>query len=118
MATKDTKNLISIVTPKLLRRLAGERYFGRGETYFAKGTVRSLQTHNGGVKAVVQGTRRYRVHLWVEGGDLCHDCTCPVGHDGEFCKHCVAVGLAWHAGNMSGEVSAGGDDPCYLAAGP
>jgi uncharacterized Zn finger protein len=39
--------------------------------------------------AKVQGTRPYRVELWIEEGDLEYSCTCPVGADGEFCKHCV-----------------------------
>lgn len=101
MPTDEAKELTTVVTPRLLRRVAGERFFGRGEAYFAEGAVRSLRLDGGGIKAVVQGTRRYRVHLWAEDGDLGHDCTCPVGRDGEFCKHCVAVGLAWHAGGQS-----------------
>ena len=101
MPTDEPKELTTVVTPRLLRRVAGERFFGRGEAYFAEGAVRSLRRDGGGVKAVVQGTRRYRVHLWAEDGDLGYDCTCPVGRDGEFCKHCVAVGLAWHAGGQS-----------------
>ena len=94
----DAENLTAILTPKLVRRVAGVRFFARGEAYFAGGAVRSLRGDGGAVKAVVQGTRRYRVRLWVEDGDLCHDCTCPIGLDGAFCKHCVATGLAWHAG--------------------
>ncbi len=30
-------------------------------------------------------------------GALAYDCTCPLGGDGIFCKHCVAAGLAWLA---------------------
>ncbi|WP_146108833.1 SWIM zinc finger family protein [Chromatium okenii] len=26
------------------------------------------------------------------------DCTCPHADDGNFCKHCVAVGLTWLTG--------------------
>ncbi len=99
--TDEAKELTTVVTPKLLRRVAGERFFDRGEAYFAEGAVRSLRRDGGGVKAVVQGTHRYRVHIWADDGDLGYDCTCPVGRDGEFCKHCVAVGLAWHAGGQS-----------------
>jgi uncharacterized Zn finger protein len=43
----------------------------------------------------VLGTRPYRVELWIEEDDLEYSCTCPMGADGEFCKHCVAVGLKW-----------------------
>ncbi len=98
---------VKIATPKHLLRLAGERFFGRGEAYFADGAVKSIRPYDGGVKAIVQGTRRYRVHLWAEDGELGYHCTCPIGHEGEFCKHCVAVGLAWHAGDGDGETGAG-----------
>ncbi|MCH8926963.1 MAG: hypothetical protein IH924_12655 [Proteobacteria bacterium] len=56
MATDEAKELTTVVTPRLLRRVAGERFFGRGEAYFAEGAVRSLRRDGGGVKAVVQGT--------------------------------------------------------------
>jgi uncharacterized Zn finger protein len=88
----------SILTPSVFRRLVGDRYFSRGEMYFADGAVLSLRGNDNGVEASVQGTHRYRVRLWVDDGDLDYDCTCPVGRDGELCKHCVAVGLAWCAG--------------------
>jgi uncharacterized Zn finger protein len=54
-----------------------------------------LTSDNGSIEAHVLGTRRYDVKLWVERGRLEYSCTCPVGIDGAFCKHCVAVGLAW-----------------------
>lgn len=43
----------------------------------------------------MQGAERYRVRLELAGGELERSCTCPVGREGLFCKHCVAVGLAW-----------------------
>ena len=51
------------------------------------------------ITARVQGTQPYRVKLWLAKKDLDYSCNCPVGADGEFCKHCVAVGLAWLDGN-------------------
>ncbi len=117
MPAEDAKDLTTLVTPRLLRRLAEERFFSRGEAYFADGAVRSLRPYDGGVKAAVQGTRRYRVHLWAQDGDLGYDCTCPVGRDGVFCKHCVAVGLAWHANGGGGEAGAGDDDPSVFTEG-
>jgi uncharacterized Zn finger protein len=32
---------------------------------------------------------------------LDYSCDCPLGVDGAFCKHCVAVGLAWLEGALS-----------------
>ena len=78
-----------------LRRMAGPRAFERGEDYCAGGQVRALGEHEDVITAKVLGTREYRVKLWVENGDLEFSCTCPVGTDGAFCKHGVAVGLAW-----------------------
>ena len=78
-----------------LRRMAGSRSYERGEGYHAGGRVRALLEHDGAITAKVRGTREYRVKLWAHGETLGFSCTCPVGDDGSFCKHCVAVGLAW-----------------------
>lgn len=69
----------------------------RGADYAAMGRVHGLAHDGQVVVAEVAGGRRYRVRLWVEDDRLAHVCTCPVGEDGRFCKHCVAVGLAWIA---------------------
>jgi uncharacterized Zn finger protein len=46
------------------------------------------------------------VRLWAEDG-LVFSCDCPLGLDGEFCKHCVAAGLAWLEGDFSGHAPGG-----------
>lgn len=56
------------------------------------------ERRGGAVGAEVRGSASYSVKLWAEGPDLAYACTCPRGDDGEFCKHCVAVGLAVLAG--------------------
>ena len=83
--------------------MAGGRFFERGEAYHASGAVKSIRAKDGGVAAIVDGTRRYRVRLRVEDGELEHDCSCPVGYEGDVCKHCVAVGPAWHAGEAEAD---------------
>ena len=80
--------------------LAGETYFERGEGYHRGGHVHDLVEHAGVVVAKVVGTEDYRVRLWSEDG-LDFACDCPLGVDGEFCKHCVAAGLAWLDGDFS-----------------
>ena len=40
------------------------------------------------------------MRLWAEDS-LVFSCDCPLGLDGEFCKHCVAAGLAWLDGDFS-----------------
>lgn len=87
--------LKTVLTHDALRRLAGARSFERGEDYFAAGQVISLVEHAGKLTATVQGSEDYCVRLSIRDGALDYDCTCPMGADGAFCKHCVAVGLAW-----------------------
>lgn len=83
-----------VFTRGAVRRLAGERFYERGEAYAASGRVKRLRVGDGEVTATVRGQRTYDVRLWVERGGPAHSCTCPVGEGGLFCKHCVAVGLA------------------------
>lgn len=94
------------LTRGVLVELAGRRYFERGEGYHRDGRVRALVEHEGVVVAKVLGTEEYRVRLWVEDG-LAYSCDCPLGLDGEFCKHCVAVGLAWLEDDLSGSAPGG-----------
>jgi uncharacterized Zn finger protein len=94
-------------TPAQLRTLAGDSYFARGEAYLRTGAVRSLSVGGSGVEAAVQGTRRYRVRLWIEDDALAFACTCPLGRDDVFCKHVVAVGLAWRAEGGAGTADVG-----------
>lgn len=92
------KNVIKMDT-NTLRRLGGPRSFERGEAYFEDGRVGSLVEDKGRITAFVHGSSKYRVKLWNEDGNLEYECSCPMGQDGDFCKHCVAVGLTWLAGS-------------------
>ncbi len=87
--------LAKLLNRRVLGTLAGQRSFKRGETYLAEGRVGLVASRSGALIATVHGTRPYRVELWAEGGQLGYACTCPVGGEGAFCKHCVALGLAW-----------------------
>lgn len=101
----------SLLDRARLRQLAGEDAFGRGERVFAAGRVRSLRAAADRASArVVGSTRLYRVKLWRSRGDLHHACTCPLGREGGFCKHAVAVGLAWLAGPGDDASQAEDDD--------
>jgi uncharacterized Zn finger protein len=95
LIAKDSSPFAAFLERDNLRRMAGARSFERGEDYFLNKQVKALAEHEGTITAKVQGTRPYRVELWIEEEDLEYSCTCPMGADGEFCKHCVAVGLAW-----------------------
>jgi len=78
-----------------VRALAGDLWFARGEAYFQEDRVKELIEHNGKRSAIVSGTRDYRVRLWTDETGLFYSCTCPLGDDLQFCKHCVAAALAW-----------------------
>ena len=97
MAMRANGELKQLLTRLKLRQLAGSRTFEHGADYFAAGQVVSLAEQNGKLTATVQGTEEYHVTLFAEGDAIASDCTCPMGSEGAFCKHCVAVGLAWLA---------------------
>lgn len=82
------------VDREALRRMAGKRAYERGLGYFEGGLVGQLAVVDGAIEAEVSGTLVYRSRLWRTGKQLDYSCTCPVGADGAFCKHVVAVGLA------------------------
>ena len=84
-----------ILTEDRILKLAGDTYFRRGLDYFERGLVKSMAEFDDLVTAEVHGTHTYQVHLWLQDGDFLHRCTCPLGADDLFCKHCVATGLAW-----------------------
>lgn len=77
-----------------LKRLAPNRSFARGEAYFKEGRVHSLATYDGTCTAIVSGQDDYCVTLRSTKGEIEYSCDCPIGIEGEFCKHLVAVGLA------------------------
>jgi uncharacterized Zn finger protein len=97
------KPLGGVLTESALRRMAGARSFERGMWYFNGKHVRSIASQTDEITGKVEGTHVYKVRLWVDRDSLNYSCTCPMGQDGECCKHCVALGLVW----LSQEASAG-----------
>lgn len=85
------------ITREALRDYAGPAVFQRGESYFREGVVMRLRDEGDKVAARVRGTETYDTELWTEGDELEYYCTCPHAEEGNFCKHCVAVGLAFLA---------------------
>ena len=86
-----------------LRQWAGDKSFLRGEEYFREGRVRGLKIEGRVVSARVNGRRPYKVRLWGQAsGGVEYSCDCPDGREGKFCRHCVAVGLAWLTGDERG----------------
>ena len=79
----------------LLRQLAGDAAYAAGEAYLGEGRVRQPQFAADRVTARVAGTRVYRAKIWRTRGELQYSCSCAQGKERVFCKHGVAVGLAW-----------------------
>src|SRR5665213_1357720 len=78
-----------------LRRLADGRSYERGTAYAAEGRVTALATDDTTVTAKVRGNEIYLVRMRAAKDGLDFSCTCPMGRDEDFCKHCVAVGLVY-----------------------
>lgn len=77
-----------------LRKLADPRTLMRGASYFQDRRVELGPVGPDAVEATVRGTMPYWVELRVSGGRPAWSCTCPVGAEGQFCKHAVAVAMA------------------------
>ena len=91
-----SSNLVDVLTLRAIQKLADTGTLARGKAYFHDGAVGLLDADEYEVRATVQGTQRYRVRLVVGSeGELEYECDCPVGDDGTFCKHAVAVALSW-----------------------
>jgi uncharacterized Zn finger protein len=80
---------------EVVRSLSDTRSYQRGEHYFEQGRVSPPLRAGSRIEARVRGSRDYLVSLWVKGDGLAYSCTCPHAAEGAFCKHCVAVALAW-----------------------
>lgn len=91
----NMSDLEGALSDAILRRLAGTGSYQRGAEYYRDGRVESVREIAGGIKATVRGTHAYSVELTSDGGLLDYACECPHAGEGAFCKHCVAVALAW-----------------------
>lgn len=87
--------------------MADPRSWERGVTYFEEDRVHGVVRDGTTVVASVEGQQMYRVRLSLQEGNLFADCSCPMGRAGVFCKHCVAVGLAWIQGPLEATSRAG-----------
>lgn len=85
---------MAVISLLELKRLATTRSFTRGEAYFKDGRVHGLTAHEGTCTAIVRGQDDYSVTLRSTEHEIDYSCDCPIGLEGDFCKHLVAVGLA------------------------
>src|SRR5688572_4970950 len=87
-ASGETGWMADVFTRRQIEDLAGPRSFARGLAYHGQGRVELEADDGKRVTAIVRGSMPYRVEL-RRGPQLAWSCTCPVGEDGDFCKHCV-----------------------------
>ena len=92
-----------------LKDRAGATDWQRGEAYFQDGQA-TLQSFDAtAASAIVRGSEPYRVELRYDATRMGADtwrctCDCPLGQDGETCKHIVATALRWEAALVGGTV--------------
>ncbi|MHB1172401.1 MAG: SWIM zinc finger family protein [Lacisediminihabitans sp.] len=91
MSDWDAATMDAMLPLPRIEYLADEASLERGRDYFRRGLVLRATTHSDGtVDGVVEGENLYRVTLRARSWS----CDCPIGVQGVFCKHCVAVALA------------------------
>jgi uncharacterized Zn finger protein len=73
--------------------LAGDRSYARGVAYADDGRVAVREISAQKVNASVRGSEAYRVELAATQGRLVWSCNCPVGLNGDCCKHVVATAV-------------------------
>ncbi|MFC7556409.1 SWIM zinc finger domain-containing protein [Pseudoroseomonas wenyumeiae] len=79
--------------PAVLRDMAGDAVFQRGEEYVRSGRVEILSDDGNDLRARVVGTEIYRARMRGRGGNFAGECSCPAFADHSFCKHLVATAL-------------------------
>lgn len=99
--------IANILHQDTIRRLSTDGAFERGKAYFQEGRVVELARKDGSVVAKVKGTESYAVRIWMHEDSLAYSCSCPMGQERWFCKHAVAVALAF-VGSIAG-LDAGSD---------
>lgn len=99
-----------------LLKLANDRSYARGELYFKDGHVRSLARNEGALTAIVSGQNDYHVEVRFDEDEVEYSCDCPIGLEGEFCKHLVAACLASMESDPESGAKSGGKQKKRTAA--
>src|ERR1051325_2575240 len=99
---RDTVRWMSLDSALTAARLASLADWGyaRGVRYFEEGRVARWSVSENAVQGVVVGSDEYVARLYTNGKQLGHDCTCPMGQRGQACKHVVALGRTYLAGQQ------------------
>ena len=92
---EETTPFAHVLHAATIAKLANGAALERGRRYVEERRVQRLSCARSRLSAEVAGGAIYRVSIWVSGQRLGYICTCPQGAEGNFCKHCVAVAIAW-----------------------
>ncbi|MFC4701583.1 SWIM zinc finger domain-containing protein [Glaciecola siphonariae] len=79
----------------LAYRLAGQNAYEKGRALYNDNFVNNLTFTKHTIRAQVEGTQLYQIVLKAVGDSYEGACTCPASEGFDFCKHCVAVLLAY-----------------------
>lgn len=112
-ATQDEAALLS---DQQLILLAGEAAFGRGVDYYRQGMVLGWHKKGTTITAEVEGSELYHLTLILGKRGLDGGCDCPASEGIDFCKHCVAVALAYRADQAEQTRLTEGDDTDRIQA--
>lgn len=105
-----------LITPELLKRLAGDRAYARGLDYFHAGAVDQVRCGKRKTTAIVQGSRAYQVTLEHTSARLGGHCDCPASEGVDFCKHCVATALELERQQLLSAAMGEGSEEARVAA--
>jgi uncharacterized Zn finger protein len=84
------------LSESVIETLAGEAGYKRGLDYYNEGRVAQLTIDQTQISASVEGQQRYKVLLNHTAKVFDGCCNCPASDNFDFCKHCVAVSLAYY----------------------
>jgi uncharacterized Zn finger protein len=90
--------IANILHRDTIATIVGAKTFERGEQVLAEQRVLHVEGTPGQLRGVVKpaeaGRAVYRARIWLREEGVAYECTCPIGTDGRFCKHNVAIALA------------------------
>ena len=99
----------TLISDSQLMMLAGDAAFARGVQYYQQGRVVNWNKSGATLSADVEGSELYHVALTLTKQGLDGGCNCPASEGIDFCKHCVAVALAYRAEHAKQAQRAEGD---------
>ncbi|MBI1971300.1 MAG: SWIM zinc finger family protein [Candidatus Wildermuthbacteria bacterium] len=76
-----------------------EQIFLRGVEYAKQDRIHNLELHAKKLRAFVQGSERYEVEFRQGPKYAKGSCTCPYALNEDYCKHVVALAVAWDLEN-------------------